>query len=68
MTTKRFWIIGGEYADTSFRSLACASPTVAGPFESEAEAKAAWRGMYDRQPGSALTRFSIVHEDLRLAS
>ena len=67
MTAKRFWVVGGEYADTSFSSLNCASPTVAGPFDSEDDAKAAWRGLYDK-PHSALTRFSIVHENLRLAS
>jgi hypothetical protein len=67
MPTKRFWVVGGEYADTSFQSLTCGQATVAGPFESEEAAKAAWRGMYDRQPCSALTRFSIVHENLRLA-
>lgn len=67
MTTRRFWVVGGEYADTSFSALACDSPTVAGPFDSEEAAKAAWRGLYER-PGTALTRFSIVHETLRLAS
>ena len=67
MTTRRFWVVGGEYADTSFRALACDRPTVTGPFDSEEEAKAAWRYLYERQPCSALTRFSIVHESLRLA-
>ena len=67
MNTQRFWVVGGEYADTSFRSLTCASPTVAGPFDSEEAAKAVWRGLYDRHHGSALTRFSIVHENVRLA-
>ncbi|HEY4029661.1 MAG TPA: hypothetical protein VGM25_04915 [Caulobacteraceae bacterium] len=67
MTMRRFWVVGGEYADTSFSSLTCASPTVAGPFDDEEQAKAAWRSLYDR-PHSALTRFSILHETLRLAS
>jgi hypothetical protein len=67
MTTRRFWVVGGEYADTSFRSLTGANATVAGPFDSEEEARAHWRGLYD-QPCSALTRFSIVSENLRLAS
>jgi hypothetical protein len=68
MTSRRFWVVGGEYADTSFSALSQGAATVTGPFESEEEAKAAWRDLYDRQPGSALTRFSIVHENLRLAS
>jgi hypothetical protein len=68
MVAKRFWVVGGEYADTSFRSLTCERVTVAGPFETEEDARLAWRGLYDSQPCSALTRFSIVHENLRLAS
>ena len=67
MTTRRFWVVGGEYADTSFRALTQGHATVTGPFVSEEEAKAAWRDLYERQPGSALTRFSIVQENLRLA-
>jgi hypothetical protein len=68
MTAHRFWVVGGEYADTSFSTLTCERPVVAGPFESEHQAREVWRGLYDRQPWSALTRFSIVHENLRLAS
>jgi hypothetical protein len=66
MTTRRFWVVGGEYADTSFSSLTSPSATVEGPFENEEEAKAAWRGLYDK-PHTALTRFSIVSEQVRLA-
>ena len=68
MVAQRFWVVGGEYADTSFRALTCGQVTIAGPFDNEEEAKLAWRGLYDRQPCSALTRFSIVHEQVRLAS
>lgn len=68
MIAQRFWVVGGEYADTSFRSLTCDQATVAGPFDNEAEARAVWRGLYDRQACSALTRFSIVSENLRLAN
>jgi hypothetical protein len=66
MIAHRFWVVGGEYADTNFRSLTCGHPTIAGPFEDEEEARLAWRGLYDRGPCSALTRFSIVHESVRL--
>jgi hypothetical protein len=66
MTTRRFWVVGGEYADTSFSALTQGQATVTGPFDSEEEARAAWRGLNDK-PHSALTRFSIVHENLRLA-
>lgn len=68
MVAQRFWVVGGEYADTSFRSLTGDTPMVAGPFDSEAEAKTVWRGLYERRPCSALTRFSIVQENLRVAS
>ena len=66
MTAQRFWVVGGEYADTNFQTLTSSSPTVAGPFDSETEARTVWRGLYDR-PCSALTRYSILHEKVRLA-
>jgi hypothetical protein len=68
MIAKRFWVLGGQYADTTFKVLTCDRPQVAGPFECEEEANAAWRELNAREAGSALTRFSIVHESLRLAS
>jgi hypothetical protein len=68
MIAKRFWVVGGQYADTTFKVLTCDRPQVAGPFEHEEEARAAWRDLYARESGCALTRFSIVHENLRLAS
>ncbi len=68
MIAQRYWVVGGEYADTDFQALTCERATVAGPFESEDQARVVWRDLYDRQPCSALTRFSIVHENVRLAS
>jgi hypothetical protein len=68
MVAQRFWVVGGEYADTSFKVLTCDRPVITGPFESEEDAKAAWRECYSRESCSALTRFSIVYESLRLAS
>jgi hypothetical protein len=67
MTKRRFWVIGGEFADTSFMTLTCQRASVAGPFASEDEAKAVWRDLSTDRTSSALTRYSILHEDIRLA-
>jgi hypothetical protein len=65
MNAQRYWVVGGEYADTSFKTLTCSRPTVVGPFESEDDARQAWKGLYSGG-STALTRFSIVHENVRL--
>lgn len=65
MIAQRYWVVGGEYADTSFKTLTCNRPTVVGPFDNEDDARQAWKGLYTGG-SSALTRFSIVHENVRL--
>jgi hypothetical protein len=67
MTARRFWVIGGEYADIAFQTFTSQTPTVAGPFTSEDEAKDVWRNLSAKASNLALTRFSIVHEQVRLA-
>ena len=62
--TKRFWVIGGEYADPDFRALIPGTETMAGPFEDEGKAKTEWTRLSccpDRGP-CATVRYSIAAE------
>ena len=46
MTAKRYYVIGGEYADISFTLPAPGSQLEThGPFESERDAKVCWRDL-----------------------
>ena len=40
---RQYWVIGGEYADTSFRRLSTGQAETFGPFESYEAALATWR-------------------------
>jgi hypothetical protein len=64
MTTERYWVIGGEYDSTAFRTLR--RPDVAGPFDTREEAKAAWRRLSDETRSCATARYAITAEKLTL--
>ena len=65
MTMERFWVIGGDYTDTGFRSLRSAHTTVAGPFDSRDEAQQTWKQLSSEHSSLATTRFSIAAEQIR---
>jgi hypothetical protein len=55
-----YWVVGGEYADTSFTRIAGGGgETRLGPFESHAAAKAEWAARAFASVDSALTRWRI---------
>ncbi|HYM02545.1 MAG TPA: DUF4170 domain-containing protein [Stellaceae bacterium] len=60
----RYWITGGEYADTSFKTLA---PGVReerhGPFATYDEAYKVWEARARATIDHALVRFRIVEEN-----
>ena len=59
----RFWVVGGEYADSSFERLAKgASEERHGPFMSYEEAYATWQARARATIDDALVRFRIVEE------
>jgi hypothetical protein len=59
----RFWVVGGEYADTSFERLAKgAREERHGPFMSYEEAYATWQARARATIDDALVRFRIVEE------
>ena len=64
----RFWVVGGEYADTGFERLAKgASEERHGPFMSYDEAYATWQARARATIDDALVRFRIVEEGHPLA-
>lgn len=59
----RYWVIGGEYADTAFKKLAAGGKEErVGPFDSYEAAKAAWQARAWATVDSANTRYRIVKE------
>ncbi|MBF0168017.1 MAG: DUF4170 domain-containing protein [Alphaproteobacteria bacterium] len=68
MTRKNHYVVGGEYADTSFTAIASGkSKERHGPFD-EKEAYDFWRGITGRTVDNALMRFTIEAEtDAELA-
>ena len=59
----RYWVIGGEYADTSFERLAEGSREERlGPFSSYDDAYDTWRSRARATVDDALIRFRIIEE------
>jgi uncharacterized protein DUF4170 len=59
----RYWVIGGEYADTSFERLASgAREERLGPFASYDDAYDTWRSRARATVDDALVRFRIIEE------
>ena len=57
-----FYVVGGEYEDTTFQNLAAGQENVKlGPFD-EREALNVWRGLTGKSVDNALIRFFVVHE------
>lgn len=54
-----FYVVGGEYEDTTFRNLVRPAP-VAGPFEHYVEAYEAWRARALATIDLAYARYQIV--------
>jgi hypothetical protein len=66
MTTQRYWVVGGEYSGTDFKTLKSGAPEVVGPFENRDEAKAAWRRLAEQTRSCATARYAIAAEQLTL--
>lgn len=54
-----FWVVGGEYQDTSFRNLS-GQPEVFGPFEDYDTAMRVWRERTGASKSAALVRYTIA--------
>ena len=60
----RYWVIGGEYTDTSFSTIAGGAPERRhGPFATYEAAKAEWARLAWENVDDAHSRFRIVEEE-----
>jgi hypothetical protein len=58
----RFWVIGGEYTDTSFNQLVGGSERVMGPFLDRGTALTAWREVAEQSRSDCHVRYTIAQE------
>ena len=64
MSEQRFYVIGGEYADTSFREpLPGVKLETYGPFATEREAKVRWRELTGQSIDNAMVRYFISADE-----
>ena len=63
---QRYWVIGGEYADTAFNQIEPGSESVHGPFNDELRARTEWQRLTFRDRCGATTRYAICVEPMRL--
>lgn len=62
---QRFWVVGGEFTDTSFKTFAPGkSEERLGPFHSLAEARDVWSARAWRTVDDCYSRYWIVMEGL----
>jgi len=63
MAIPHYWVVGGEYADTSFKRIAGGGKEERmGPFASYAAAKAEWQARSWACVDNAHARYRIVRE------
>ena len=61
----RFWVVGGEYTDTSFNELVSGSERVMGPYSDRDAALVAWRRGAAETRGDCYARFTVAEEPAR---
>jgi len=55
-----FYVIGGEFTDTSFEEVLTRSNQIHGPFRSHEEALSKWRTLSFQETGNAQVRYEIA--------
>ena len=63
MSGKKYWVVGGEYANSNFDSLKEGTGIVAGPYYLKDDALAEWKRLSEAA-GSAMMRYSIAEEQV----
>ena len=59
---KRYWVIGGDYADCGFKDLKPGTEIVHGPYNDELKARMEWQRLTFRDRCRATERYSICIE------
>jgi len=62
--SKQFWVIGGEYADTTFERLVNGGAKALGPYASYDAALEAWRAISIETRPVAHIRYTIAAAEL----
>jgi hypothetical protein len=57
---REFWVVGGDYRDSSFAALHAGGGELHGPFASYGDALACWRERTSVTRSRATTRFTVV--------
>ncbi|MDF1794883.1 MAG: hypothetical protein P1U88_23450 [Thalassobaculaceae bacterium] len=67
MSDHRYWVIGGEYANTAFDRVIEGTERILGPYLCRDEAHKAWEEVAVATRSICLARFTIVQEGARAA-
>lgn len=60
--SEQYWVIGGEYTDTEFRTLVDGKEEERhGPYETHEAARAAWAGLSMAHVDNAFVKYRIEH-------
>lgn len=62
--TQRYWVVGGDYADSDFTNITPGTATISGPFADMGRARTEWQRLTFRDRLGAMTRFSIAAEPM----
>ena len=62
MSEQRFWVIGGEYANTAFDRVIEGTEKILGPYLNHEDAHRAWERVAVETRSICLARFTIVRE------
>lgn len=62
MMNTRFWVVGGEYTDTTFNQLVSGSERLMGPYLNRDAALVAWRRIAEETRGDCHARFTVAEE------
>ncbi len=62
MMNARFWVVGGEYTDTTFNQLVSGSERLMGPYLDRDAALIAWRRVAEETRGDCHARFTVAEE------
>ncbi len=65
MSDQRYWVIGGEYANTTFDQVVEGTERILGPFGCPKEAHRAWETIAVETRSICLARFTVVREGAR---
>lgn len=59
---KRYWVIGGDYADCGFGAIEPGTEKLSGPFGCAVKARTEWQRLTFRDNLGATTRYTIAAE------